>query len=164
MIEAFTSSNARIRVPILGQEWQLEEDQTQVEAITTVRSRLVVPGQFALLTAQDILQSPAEVRSAESWAREVFSARYAHKYEAVKLGYLETLRLNGRDWLEVSWELIIHARLAPLAKLERIHCSNNHLLVVSAEASAKDLRRYWPEVTNWLEGVHFRALEKKAES
>ena len=62
------------------------------------------------------------------------------------------------------WELILHARLAPLAKIERLHCHHDHLLVLSAEASARDLRRYWPEVTSWFEQTRFRALEKKAES
>ena len=162
MTLTLTSTNARIRVPDLGQGWQFEEscDQPQGQSLVTqIRCRLAIPGEFALLTAQDILLPPEEVRPAEVWAREVFSAQYAQKYEGVKLGYLETIRVEGRDWLEVSWELIVHARLAPIAKIERLLCHHNHLLVLGAEASIKDLRRYWPEVTSWLEGVHFRALE-----
>jgi hypothetical protein len=77
----------------------------------------------------------------------------------VKQKSIEAVIEGGFEWLGVYWELILHVRLAPLTKIERLLCHKNHLLAVSAETPAKDLRRYWPEVSAWFEGVRFRVLE-----
>lgn len=155
MLEVFTTPNGRISVPVLGQGWALEEQSSSL--LTRVSARLVVPGQFALFAAEDRY---AEVRrDAEGWARARLE-EYAGKYEAVTCRSLEPVEGGGLRWLEASLEITVHSRLAPLNKLERIAAIGGHLLTLSTEASAKDLRKYWLEAQRWLEETNFAAGRK----
>ncbi|MDX2008041.1 MAG: hypothetical protein SFU83_22590 [Meiothermus sp.] len=156
MLEVFTTPNGRVSVPVLGQGWALEEQSSTLA--TRVSARLVVPGQFALFVAEDHY---AEVRcDAEGWARARLE-EYSGRYEAVTCRSLEPVEVGGVRWLEASLEIIVHSRLAPLNKLERIAAVGGHRLTLSTEASAKDLRKYWLEAQRWLEETRFGAGRKE---
>ncbi|WP_299433619.1 hypothetical protein [uncultured Meiothermus sp.] len=154
MLEAFFSQNHRISAPRLGKEWSLEEQSTR--RTTRVMARLTVPGQFAFFVAED---SQVEVpQQPEAWAR-MRQAEYAQNYQAVNCNYRESVSRDGVRWLEVSLEITLHARLAPLNKLERIAVVGSHRLILSVEASAKDLRKFWLEAQQWFDEVQFAVLK-----
>lgn len=153
MLEVFFSQNHRISAPLLGKEWFLEEKSTS--GTTRVMARLTVPGQFAFFVAENsYVEVPQEP---ETWA-QMRQAENAQNYETVNCTYFEPISIDGVRWLEVSLEITVHARLAPLNKLERIAVVGTHRLILSVEASAKDLRKYWLEAQRWFSEVQFAVV------
>ena len=156
MVEVFTSQNHRISVPLLGRGWLLEQHSSTTQ--TKVLARLTVPGQFALLLAEDNFHESL-IHDATTWMG-LRQAEYTQKYESVTCNYLEQTDVNGLAWLEASLEITIHSRLAPLNKIERILVEENHGLVLSMEAQAKDFRKYWLETQRWFNEVRFTSLQQ----
>lgn len=155
--ETYTTPDGRISVPLLGERWQIESEHGSSK--TEVRCRLAVPGLMAFFQAGDSYLSDTQPHDPQVWV-QLFKGQYEQKYEGVTYQYSENLDLNGTTWVESSIELLLHARLAPVTKVERVACINHHLLVVSVEAPAKDLRKYWPDASRWFVEVQFAALTR----
>lgn len=155
------SRNQAIAVPLPEPpDWSIDEQAgvTQgANTVTMVKIRRTAPGEFFFLLAKEYTVDPPSVLPPETLVREVFAGQYRKVFEAVRQDFIETRTVDGVTWVQ-SFLQMHHARLGLLAKVERVTCAGNHVLIVSAEGAQEDMRRLFSTATAWMDGVRFATL------
>jgi hypothetical protein len=122
-----------------------------------VKAKRDVPGELFFMIAKDYSVDPAAVRPAEDLVRNVFANNYARMFEEVRYDFVQTTTVDGVEWVEAAMQMR-HAIMGLIAKIERVSCAGNHVLILSAEGSQDAVRANWPAAQQWLSASRFRAL------
>lgn len=142
-----------------GPGWQVETIVGAVQGAT--RTTFVKckrgPPEFFFLMAKDYSVPATEVLPAEKLLREVYPRNYSKMFQQVKIDFMGPKTIGGREWWEAGFQFL-HAKLGPIAKLERVTCSGEHVLIVSGEGAQNDVRARFAELTRWMDGARFALL------
>lgn len=156
-----TTSDGLITVtPPEGPGWEVEAralDMPGEGHAAHVKCRRAVAGEFFFLVAKDYTVPAEQVLPPERLLREVYPRDYARMFDQVKVDVIQPRVLGGHEWWEAGFQLV-HARLGPIVKLERVTCAGEHVLTVSGEGAPDAMRAHFATLTAWLDGTRFASL------
>lgn len=156
-----TTNDKLVSAPVPDEPgWSVEEvcGAAAGPTVTTVlKCKRTVPGEFLFFLAKEYSVPPPDVRDAETLVRSIFAGSYQKMFTQVKYDHVGPVQAGGATWVEAAMQML-HPKLGALAKLERVCCVGNHVLVVSVEGLQPVLQRHWPAASAWLAGAAFARL------
>lgn len=157
-----TTSDGWIAAPIPDEPgWSVEEIAGGVagSTVTTMlKCKREVPGEFLFMLAKDYSFPPDQVYTPEALIRTVYRRTYESMFSQIRYDIIRTFKALGVTWAEASMQMM-HPRLGPLAKLERVAVTGEHVLLVSAEGSQRDVTHHWgTSIAAWMEQTAFARL------
>lgn len=137
--------------------WIVEATAGAVQANTSttfIRCKRTVPGEFLFLMAKDYTVAPEHVVTPEQLLRQIYPGSYARVFQEVKIDVVRTMVVGGRTWWEAGYRFL-HSKLGPIAKLERVTCIDDHVLLVSGEGKQPDVRTNLQKIASWMDTAVF---------
>lgn len=157
-----TTSDGWIAAPVPDEPgWSVEEICGGVagSTVTTLlKCRREVPGEFLFFLAKDYSFPPDQVYTPEGLIRTLYRRTYESMFTQIRYDSIRTFKALGVTWAEAAMQML-HPRLGPLAKLERVAVVAGHVLLVSAEGSQRDVAQHWgTTIAAWMEQATFARL------
>jgi hypothetical protein len=126
------------------------------DSVTFVKAKRPPP-EFFFLLAKDYTVNPAHIATPEQLLSQIYPALYAKTFEKVKVDAITKRIVGGREWWEAGYQFL-HSRLGAIAKLERVTCVADHVLLVSGEGAQSDVRNQLAALSAWMDGARFATL------
>jgi hypothetical protein len=126
------------------------------DSVTFVKAKRPPP-EFFFLMAKDYTVNPVHAATPEQLVREIYPALYTKTFARVRIDVVTKKVIDGREWWEAGYQFV-HTRLGAIAKLERVTCVGEHVLLVSGEGAQEDVRTHYGTLSQWMDGARFGSL------
>jgi hypothetical protein len=124
---------------------------------TMVRCKCTDADQFFFMIAKDYTVGDADILTADMVLQQSIIPSYERMFEGVRVDFIQTTTIHDVIWHEAAIQMK-HPTLGFLAKLERVHCIGNHVLILSLEGTQESVQKYFVIGNTWLGNIRFASL------